>query len=233
MNYESFFRVLVVGLFACFCSLILIAGCNDGGNGNGGLGETSSCPDITAPCSSTYTSDDGTIITCVLDSSTCGVDLSDVIGQVAGSVTENMVMWIQVGGANGGDGIGPYTGSQGEGGYAQTTTTVSDLAASNNGSTEIFYFLGTVGGNSGDHCGGSGGIATIVTFEDLTLNPSEDPSSAQIILDAGGGGGSSNGDFGCVPFGTESACAGGVAIASTDLPGEGIGGDGSVVDGSL
>jgi hypothetical protein len=100
MKSNSFFRVLAAVIFACFCSLILIAGCNDGNSGDAepGLGETSACANSTSPCSSVTTNSDLSVVTCLLEEATCGVDLSTVISQVSEqyAVTEHTVMWVQV-----------------------------------------------------------------------------------------------------------------------------------------
>ena len=159
-----------------------------------------------------------TVASCILFSDTCGVDLMDVVTQVGNDVTANTTMWIGAWGGNGGNVDKAKAG--GAGGYAQTTTSVSKLMAMNNGSSEIFYFLADAGAGGGNHCGAGGGSATIVTFEDLTLNPSENPtdSSPPILLVAGGaGGGGGGGGHGNASFASFGGAGGGSFAIKSEL----------------
>jgi len=198
-------------------------------------------------CGVYVANEDNTIMTCLIETSTCGVDLMDVVDQVP-DVTGDNVMWIQAWGARGGKGGGPglpIPGPGGPGGYAQTTTTVDDFAKMNKGSTQMFYYLGKAGGNDGDHCGGQGGASTMVSLQDLTLNPSQNPTQNippfLLIAAGGGGGGGSNGQSPCIadpkgfPGGEGSAA---IADISKNAEGQGgqafacaSGGDGSSLGG--
>jgi hypothetical protein len=180
-------------------SFFITGGCNDN-NGNGEVGidppTASACTPMSQPCEQVTTNTDMTIATCGLSTSTCGVDLMDVINQVGNGVTTSTTMWIQAWGGSGGDTDKGTSG--GAGGFAQTTTTVEDIS-SNLMTTQLFYFLGGAGPGGGDHCGSTGGTSTIVTTQDLTLNPSQEPDLFDLIVLAGAGGGgcAGNGEFGC------------------------------------
>ncbi|MEA3410520.1 MAG: hypothetical protein U9R74_03160 [Pseudomonadota bacterium] len=224
-------------LFAGFLFLGLLAGCVEGedgaADGDTGLGTgapetTGVCTNLSQPCEAVRSNTAGTVIGCRLSTTTCGVDLTEVISQVQFDVTEDSVMWIQAWGASGGSSDKGCDG--GEGGYAQTTTSVSDIRSmSSDGSTQMFYFLAGEGSGGDDHCGSAGGSATIVTLADLTGRRSQGPSLASppTLLVAGGGGGgsgSNNGDVICVSNCMSNAGSGGVAISGQGKNGEGRGG---------
>lgn len=203
---------------------------DDPDDGDAGLGTdppeaTSSCTNAAQPCAS-VTDADG-IVTCRLQTTSCGVNLDDVVSQVGNSVTQDTVMWLQAWGGAGGD---TDKGTRGGAvGYAQTTTTVSDIKTLFGGSAQLYYFLAHSGVGGGDHCGSSGASATIVTFENLTQNPNNPPSLASppTLLVAGGGGGGcgGNGEAFCgTPGCPDDGGMGGVAIAGVDINGEGTGG---------
>jgi hypothetical protein len=217
-------------------SLLVIGGCNNNNNnGDGDLGgtppTTSGCMPADTPCVAFNTLQNGGVIQCVLSQTdTCAVDLSTVASQTATQtsqqIDESTVMWIEAWGGYGGNRDKGTAG--GVGGYAVTTSTVSDIASKNNMSTVIYYFVGSNGPDGGNHCGAGGGAATIITFEDLTLNPSSDPTqqSPPILLVAGGAGGGVGGNlsFGCDNTGNVSNGAdGGVAIATESADGKGAG----------
>ena len=213
-------------------------GCDD--NNGGGQGDGSMPPEALTgcmplssnPCTFLNNESDGAYYSCIVgDAQTCAVDLMSIIDAISASfttVTGDTTMWIEVWGGNGGSTDKGKVG--GTGGYAITTTTVNDIAGINNGSTVIYYFLGSNGGNGGDHCGSAGGSSTMVTLEDLTLNPSSDPTqtSPPILLVAGGAGGGcgGNGSFGCTGPGCNGpGYNGGIAIASLNTIGSGPGED--------
>jgi hypothetical protein len=226
-------HLLLIGLI----TLLALAGCGGGGDGDSGDNDTSSAPETTAepplaastcinnaqPCS-LVNSKDG-IVSCRLRTSVCGVDLDNIVSQVGNGVTENTAMWIQAWGGKGGNSDKACDG--GDGGYAQTTTSVSDIK-SYTGSAQLFYYVASGGKNGGNHCGSAGGSATIVTLEDLLPLDDQGPSLASppTLLVAGGGGGGSAGN------GTFPTCGvkclgnggrGGIAIASTSSNGTGSG----------
>jgi hypothetical protein len=185
------------------------------------------CNNIDQPCSVVNSSDG--IVRCRLDNTVCGVNLDDVVAQVGNGVSEDTPMWIQAWGGRGGNSYKACDG--GRGGYAQTTTTVSDIKAYT-GSAQLFYYVATGGKDGGDHCGSAGGSATIVTLQDLLPLDGEGPSLASppTLLVAGGGGGGSAGndaDLICAVNCTGNGGNGGVAIASVTANGTGKGGTAS------
>jgi hypothetical protein len=204
-----------------FISIFAIGGCNDNNssNGDGGLGETesSTCTVGTPACTSIKVENDGTL-GCIVNTTPCALDLQTVISEVStnSTVTTDTIMWIEVWGAKGAD--VDKAGNGGAGGYAQTTTTVGELISKNNNTSIIYYFLGFSYPQAPDHCGGAGGASTMVTFENLLLNPTSDPTESLVQLIAGGGGGASagNGEFGCFSGGGFNGANGAVAIAGTN-----------------
>ena len=215
----TFFTLLFIAIFS-------IGGCNDGNNGGnnsgddgGGVGapgpDTSACAALSAPCA-TITQNDG-VIECVLSDASCVVDLDQVISQLQGvntNLSDSSRLFMGAWGGNGGS-AAENGGDTSPGGYAQTTTNVSDIVNLNNGSSLLYYFLGEPGGNAPGHCGGGGGASTIVTFEDLTLNPGAEPTSSLLFMIAGGGGGAGGGTIkGCsTPDGPRGA-EGGITITT-------------------
>lgn len=93
-------------------------------------------------------------------------------------------MWIEAWGGKGGntDTNNDKNNKGGTGGYAQTTVSVSEIMNINNGSTEIFYFLGAQGQTGPKRCGGAGGSATIVSLDDLSTAPSDNPPPALLLI---------------------------------------------------
>jgi hypothetical protein len=157
----------------------------------------SACPSVTPACQSIARVQNGEAVTCLLSSSTCGVNL-DLLVQTLSSqnypVTTTTPMWIGAWGGGGGHSKGGGSGSAG--GYAQTTTSVADLIAKF-GSSTVYYFIGQDGISSPESCGAAGGSATIVTGEDLSVNPSQNPTGADVLLIAGASGGGSGDVSGC------------------------------------
>ena len=220
-------------IFALITLSFLIAGGCNNNKGGDDPPVTTSCTPISSPCTKVTINNDSTVATCELSDTTCGVDLMDVVTQVGNGVTAATTMWISAWGGNGGDVDKAEFG--GNGGYAQTTTSVSTLMGMNNGSSEIFYFLASSGNFGGDHCGGGGAAATIVTLEDLTLNPTGTPTQTAppfLLVAAGAGGGSGgNGEFGCGDC-KNPGSDGGTAIADETGNKNGPGqGNGCTVDG--
>ena len=217
LNKKSFLTFFA--LF--FIAVLAIGGCSDGGNGGVNGSDTSACTVLSEPCSivTEFLNVSPPYVECVVSDTTCAVNLENVISQVKArniNVSDSSILWMGAWGGDGGSAAengGPNT----NGGYAQSTSSVLDIKNRNNEqSSIIYYFLGAPGGNAPGHCGGGGGASTIVTFEDLTLNPSSNPTQSLVQMIAGGGGGSSGGTIkGCsTPRGTEGG-NGGVAIAGT------------------
>jgi hypothetical protein len=243
MRRNIFFRPL--GLFLLMAGM-LVAGCGDSSDDHGEVGDTigdtdSSCASLQTPCSDINLAFQakGTVAECVLDHTTCVFDLQNVLDQVGiPEIDMTSAMLIQAWGGQGGYSATDKGGYGATSGYAQTTTSVDDIAGINNSSTQIFYFLGGEGQNGPDHCGGSGGAATIVSLQDLSLTPSENPTQSAppiLLIAAGGGGASAGGGWtGCpdVPKGSDG-CAGGVAIAlqNANASGAGSGGIGLLCGG--
>ena len=78
----TFFALFFIAVFA-------IGGCNDGNNGGGAEdpapgADTSQCEVLTSPCSSIaeVKTAEGNYVQCILDDSTCVVDLFDVTNQM-------------------------------------------------------------------------------------------------------------------------------------------------------
>lgn len=204
-------------------SFFVIGGCNDNG-GDGSLGsegpvtDASACEILTSPCStiSSSTSSDSTTVRCIVSDKSCAVKLDNVISQINGSgfsVTENDILWIGAwGGVGGGADDGGGTSTPG---YAQFTTSVSDISTNYN-TNILHYFLGGNGLFAPKRCGGSGGAGTIITREDLTLNPTSDPTEDLVLLIGGGGGGAGGSRAnGCVGAVGETGASGESAISGT------------------
>jgi hypothetical protein len=116
------------------------------------------------------------------------IDLAAIVSQInssygAGSVTDDSVVWIEAWGADGAHGAPSNSGPGGQGGFAQTTTTVNGLREFF-GTSEIYYYLGKKGSGSN---GGGGGTGTIVTVNDLTRDQAS--LGTTLVLAGGGGGG--------------------------------------------
>jgi hypothetical protein len=188
------------------------------------------------PCSTVLVNTSQKTITCQLTtpgeaSSVSVVALSQVLSQLASydvngsSVTENTVLWLQAWGGSGGNSHDYSHG--GPGGFAQTITSIADLA--NMGIVNLYFYLGNAGSYTG-LSGGQGGAASIVTSQNLTLTPSTEPYSSMIILLAGGGGGSGGdgeGLKGCLGEAPHFGGTGGVAISSLNQGAVGAGSDAS------
>ena len=145
MAAQKLFKSSSINSFVFIFSILLtsffiIGGCNDNNNGGGDFGGappgTSTCVSMSSPCRSVVVNSDMTVASCVLFSDTCSVDLMDVVSQVGNGVTADTTMWIGAWGGHGGA-VDKAKGG-GTGGYAQTTTSISDLMGMNNGSSEIF-----------------------------------------------------------------------------------------------
>jgi hypothetical protein len=188
--------------------------------------------DVSAPpCQAILSGTDG-LVTCQLNApgdniGTSVASLTDILTQIqnqnpstcpdCASVTAETPLWLQAWGASGGN--RGWGASVAVGGFAQTVTTISDLQAV--GTIALYFYLGAAGGWN-NTSGASGGAATLVTTEDLQLNPASDPTDALLI--AGGGGGSGGCDSGCLGGCVEPGNGGdgGTAIST----GIGQGGDG-------
>jgi hypothetical protein len=156
------------------------------------------------------------------------VNLAGIVAQLqaaadcptCNAVTADTVMWIQAWGGGGGCFAGKSCG--GGAGFAQTITTVSDLAG--RGIADLFFSIGEQG-NGGYDSGGSGGAGTLVTTRDLTLTRGTAPTLAETLLVAGGGGGDGGYNRVCItsPPSPYGGGMGGVAIASLGVNGSGHG----------
>jgi hypothetical protein len=154
--------------------------------------------------------------------------LSDILTQIqtypdcpaCAEVTDQTPMWLQAWGGTGGD---PDDQSEGLPGFAQMVTSLSGLEG--NGILQLYFYLGASGSNNGKITGGSGGAATLVTSQDLTQSPSQEPDQSAIILVAGGGGGGGGRDTGCLAGSKTPGAggAGGVAISVTGQDGQRFG----------
>jgi hypothetical protein len=184
------------------------------------LDQTSACLSATPACQNIATTNNGAAVECVLSGSTCGVDLGLLVQGLSSlyGVSATTPMWIQAWGGGGGYSKGGGRGSAG--GYAQTTTSVADFTATF-GSSMLFYFIGADGHGAPQTCGAAGGSATIVTAEDLSLNPGQNPTDDDVLLIAGASGGGA----GYAPYGEYAGNGGrgGVAIASLTGNGQGHG----------
>lgn len=219
LRRRKLFSFIVLFLIAMFT----IGGCNDNNNGgNDSDLDTSQCSKMTNPCSSVTSAqvDDDTIIECVLSDMSCVFDLNDALTHLQGlgfNLNDTSIIWI---GAWGGDGGGAdENGGDGSlGGYAQTVTSIKDIMDQSNDQTVLYYFLGDPGATAPGHCGGGGGAATIVTFEDLTLNPTAAPALDPMFMIGGGGGGASGGTIkGCTTADGTTGGEGGVLFPPIDM----------------
>ncbi|MGD9867678.1 MAG: hypothetical protein AB7U38_06750 [Hyphomicrobiales bacterium] len=193
---------------------------------------TGTCTNISEPCESLTARTEGsqTSVACIVKSTACGLALADVIGQAQAQfpnfvIGDSSILWIQAWAAWGAGGNGSENSSAfGVGGYAQTITTVADFKSAHNKSTQLYYYLGESGGHPSDS-GGQGASSTMVTLDDLTVNPTQDPQVDQIYLVAGGGGGGGgdNASSICIGSGSKPGGAGGIAIATTAASGSGNG----------
>jgi hypothetical protein len=197
------------------------------------VAQASACSSATTPCQTIATTNNGAAVKCLLSSSTCGVDLNLLVQGLSSlyGVTAATPMWI--GAWGGGGGHSSKAGSGSAGGYAQTTTSVADYTTQF-GSSMLFYFIGQDGASVSYTCGGAGGSATIVTSQDLSLTPSQNPSGNYVLLVAGasgGGGGYDTGGFCQVnPNGSGDGGSGGVAIAGLNVNAEGPGANSDAFD---
>ncbi len=175
--------------------------------------EADSCE---ATCSVSTTNPDLTVCTLPTDCFTLGL-VNDVLNKaqsIESGINESTTMWIQAYGGSGGDGtriapFGPDGGAQGDGGFAQTITSVAAYDSTYS-TTTVFYYLGEAG--SHDDSGGSGGGSTIVTsVEPQSGNPI---TLDTLILLAGGGGGGGEGFAQSFDDGTNGG-GGGFAYSST------------------
>lgn len=149
----------------------------------------------------------GDVATCAINKTMSAIDLAAVVNQLSGlGVTDDTAFWIQAWGGDGSNGnvCCTYGGRGGQGGYAQTTTSLSALESAY-GTTELYYYLGLNGTFSAD-AGGDGGTATLVTVNDLTRG---DVALADTLQIAGGGGGGGAGRGKANVCGMDSRIAGG------------------------
>jgi hypothetical protein len=166
------------------------------------------------------------LIVCVLPTSATSIDLeTDVLplAQQIDSNTDNeTVMWMQAWGAKGGSGdksvlgcsaITGCPGGVGQGGLAQTITTIQNFKAAFGGST-LYYYLG----KSGTHfdTGGQGGASTLVTTKNLESISTTDLDLANdVVLIAGGGGG---GGAASLSYDGHAGASGGAALSNAEGP---------------
>jgi hypothetical protein len=135
------------------------------------------------------TSSETNTAVCALDKTTSALDLAALVEELSGfGVTDDTMFWIQAWGGDGSAGNTSEGGRGGQGGYAQTTTTLGLLQAAF-GTTELYYYLGR-NGTVGANAGGDGGTATLVTVNDLA---SDDVNLEDTLLIAAGGGGGGGG----------------------------------------
>ena len=232
INNKSLFKTIQIILLIFFVSLGTIGGCGNNNSNNedddpglGNPGETSSCINPSEACKQVTEHENR--VSCTLSDDTCGVDLKDVLSEVISKTSNNFtndtVIWIEAWGGKGGRSQ-IFPGEFNEGGkegYAQTTTSIDDFEM-NLGTTQIYYYLGEDGDEGSKDANtcvngspASGGASTILTLDDLTLNPDINPSGEDIILLAGGGGGAagcSGGGKSCDGV-SVSGGEGGIAIA--------------------
>jgi hypothetical protein len=138
------------------------------------------------------------------------------------SITANTVLWLQAWGAENWG-----LNMRAHGGFAQTVTSISDLMG--RGIQNLHFYLGAQGrAPGGSESGGeTGGAATIVTGQDLTLTPAQEPDFNQVLLIAGGAGGGGGCNTNCTGCPTPGVGGdGAVAIATTTQNGAGEGGQG-------
>jgi hypothetical protein len=129
----------------------------------------------------------GDVATCTVNKTTSAIDLAPVVDFLSAfGVTDDTAFWIQAWGGYGSNGnvCCEWGGRGGQGGYAQTTTSLSAFESAY-GTTELYYYLGTNGTFARD-AGGDGGTATLATVNDLTQSAVD---LADTLLMAGGGGG--------------------------------------------
>lgn len=234
----SFLMILRSTFILVLISFLSIGGCNENNGGGSGNGDgvdapapapQTMCATASPPCGVTQTANN-TIECGPLPGSNCAVDLEEVISHVNASVgsalTNDTVLWIEAWGGAGGQAAMGGTGGA-EGGYAITTTSVNGIKAKNGGSSTIYYFYGTPGLDPDERCGAGGGVATIVTTEDLAMNPASNPtqSAPPILLVAGGGGGGAAGNQvgSCLTKSGIFPGNGGEAFATMQADGQGAG----------
>jgi hypothetical protein len=179
-------------------------------------GTTRACANVTPICASV--SHDADSATCELSQEVCAVDLELLIAELTSqdiAVTTSTPMSITAIGGAGGRSADDGAGGGGAG-EAQTDTTAADIATKL-GTMQLYYFIGRKGADGNSTCGGAGGSATIVTTEDLSLNPDQEPEIDDLLLVAagGGGGGGQNEEGFCSGGGQSQGGAGGGVIASS------------------
>jgi len=191
-------------------------------------------------CAAVNYNPESALVTCQLtvpaeSTTVSSVEFEKILSQLEMfQVDGNTVVWIQVWGAEAGKGAGNSLnqgGNAGEGGYAQTITTLGELQS--NMATDVLYFYLGQYGTHNSNSGGQGGAATIVTTQDLTQDPTADPDASKIVLIAGGGGGGGGMETdGCYsPPPAHDGGSGGIAFATTAAPGSGPGADGGGSNG--
>lgn len=153
-------------------------------------GSSESC---NATCSGS--SNEPNLVACPLDASCFSVDIVENVLDRAAlvnlTITDHTTMWIRACGGNGGSGDDSGVtkgGKSGQGGFAQTITTVSEYQ-STFGTSDMYYYLGEVGKHGSG--GGSGGASTIVS--DKVPEQSDPWILDNLVVLAGGGGGGGEG----------------------------------------
>jgi hypothetical protein len=163
-------------------------------------------------------------VVCTVSSTASVVDLDNAVSAAnfavaaTGSsaiVGDDTPMWVRAWGGAGGSNAG--TLAAGVQGLAQTLTSIASIQ-STYGTTQLYYYLGSVG--DGSHEAGKGGSSTIVATADLSqvsacLPPTSSGCMQNILLLAGGGGGAGSDDDGggggqaIASFGSDAMRAGG------------------------
>ena len=196
---------------------------------NGSAGAVQIAFTLTADCTASSSS-----VSCLLPSGASLADLASLqayAAAVAGvSLDDDTPMWIRAWGGQGGANDGTQAG--GGQGLAQTLTTLADYQSAY-GSTDLYYYVGSLG--DGSHEAGKGGSSTIVASADLTtvdacLPPTSSGCTQNILLIAGGGGGGGSDDQGGA--GGQAIAGFGEASAQPGADSDDAGGGGSGVGGS-
>ncbi|MET0555065.1 MAG: hypothetical protein ABW221_18630 [Vicinamibacteria bacterium] len=168
-------------------------------------------------------------VTCVLPAGASSIDLTAVVNAARPynvTIDSNVPMVLAAFGGAGAKGDGNDVASGGDRGGGGSARTVTTLAAieSRYGTTTIHYYLGAQG--EGNHPGGKGGAATLVTIADLSTAA---PNLTDVLLVAGGGGG---GGAAAGVYGGHAGGAGGKAVSALGSAASAPGGDGHSGNGS-
>ncbi len=167
-------------------------------------------------------------VACTLPSDGNLVNLSTVLSEAQAldsSITSSTVMVVTAEGGSGGTDQKIKNG--GQGGVAQTATSIADYETAA-GSSSLYYYLGANGvGDNG--AGARGGASTIVSMVDLNttapcISGYSSCTATNVVVVAGGGGGG----------GIDGVCEGGIGAkggsvtASTATPATASGNDGGL-----